>query len=182
MGEYEALRLGGRYVVPSGYTTCQRNKTTMRLVLNPLAVLGLALVLSRGAIADVPYKVDEYGALKCNEERARLDNLALVFENEQFSRDKAHLIVIVYGGRRDTRRNEVRERMAFVEHYLSIDRKIQRNRLKIIDGGFRESLTTELYIQPPSVEAKDLISATVSQKEVRFRKGTFRNRIRACGK
>ena len=108
---------------------------------------------------------------------ARLDNYAIELQNDP----SAQAVVIVYGGRRGTRRDEVWARMAYVRHYLAVNRAIGRGRITVFNGGFRESFATELYILPAGAYAKDLISPTVMSKDVRFRRGKVGNRIRACG-
>jgi hypothetical protein len=133
------------------------------------------LVTARGA-ADNPRKVDEYGAINCEDEMARLDNYAIELQNAPAAR----AIVILYGGRRDTRRDEVQARMAYIRYYLSANRGLDKGRIEVFNGGFRERLTTELYLIPAGADAKLLINPTVSQKDVRYRRGKVGNRIRAC--
>lgn len=107
---------------------------------------------------------------------ARLDNYAVELQNDA----SAQAVVIVYGGRHGTRRDEVQARMAYAKHYLVVYRGINRAHIKVFNGGFRESLTTELYLIPAGADAKLLISPTVSGKGVRFKRGKVSSRIRAC--
>jgi hypothetical protein len=71
------------------------------------------MVAQSSFAANTPRKVDEYGAINCEDEMARLDNYAIELQNDP----SAQAVVIVYGGRRGTRRDEVRARMAYVRHY-----------------------------------------------------------------
>jgi hypothetical protein len=126
--------------------------------------------------AHTPRKVDEYGAINCEYEMARLDNYAIELQNDP----SAQAVVIVYGGRRGTRRDEARARMAYAKYYLAVFRGIDRVRILVFNGGFRESFTTELWVLPVGADAKLFIHPTVSAKDVRFKKGKVGSRIRAC--
>lgn len=149
----------------------------MRLSIRLLTLIGLAFIAAQSSFAvNTPKKIDEYGAINCEDEMARLDNYAIELQNYA----SGQAVVIVYGGRRGTRRDEVRARMAYVRHYLAVNRGIDRGRINIFSGGFRESLTTELYIIPTGADAKLLINPTVRAEDVRFRRGRAGNRIRAC--
>jgi hypothetical protein len=125
----------------------------------------------------VPRKFDEYGALNCEDEMARLDNLASELQNDA----TVKALVVVYGGRRGTRRDEVRERLAFIRHYLTVKRSIRAERVMTFDGGFLESLRTDLWIIPAFADEKYLIQPTVQGKDVKFKRGKFGSRIRRCG-
>jgi len=149
----------------------------MRFSLGLLALIGLTLATAQDCFAaDTPRKIDEYGAVNCEDEMARLDNYAVELQSDA----SAQAVAIVYGGRRGTRRDEVRSRMAYVRHYLAVNRGIDRGRIKVFNGGFRESLATELYIIPAGADAKLLIRPTAAGKDVRFERGKVGNRIRAC--
>lgn len=149
----------------------------MRFPLRVTIFISLALISTRISFAaNTPGKIDEYGAITCEDEMARLDNYAVELQ----SNVSAQAVVIVYGGRRDTRRDEVRARAAYVRYYLTVNRKIDRGRIKLFNGGFRENVTTELYIIPAGADAKLLVNPTVAVKDVRFKRGKVGNRIRAC--
>jgi hypothetical protein len=105
-------------------------------------------------------KFDEYEKLPFEDEKARLDNFAIQLQNEPDSVG----YVIVYAGRR-ARINEAKEAAERTKRYLIKTHKINRKRVVTIDGGHREQLTTELYLQgrdlpPPPV------SPTVKRSEV----------------
>ena len=107
---------------------------------------------------------------------ARLDNYAIELQNAE----SAQAVVIIYGGRRGTRHDEVRARIAYVKYYLAVNRGIDRGRINAFNGGFREILTTELYIIPAGADAKLIISPTMTEKDVRFKRGKVGSRIQAC--
>ncbi|MDQ3816435.1 MAG: hypothetical protein M3362_01940 [Acidobacteriota bacterium] len=143
-----------------------------------LTLVGLAYMAVQSSFAaNTPRKVDEYGALNCEDEMARLDNYAVELQADV----TAKAVVVVYGGRRGTRRDEVRERLAFIRHYLTVNRSISGRRVLTFDGGFLESLRTDLWIIPSFADEKYLILPTVQGKDVKFRRGKFGNRIRRCG-
>lgn len=149
----------------------------MRFVIRFMALICLTLITAQvSSAANHPRKIDEYGAIPCDDEMARLDN----FANELQSYAEAQAIVIIYGGRHDTRRDEVRARTAYIRHYLAANRGIDRGRIKVFNGGFRESFTTELYLIPAGADATPLVLPTVRGKDVRFKRGKVGNRIRAC--
>jgi hypothetical protein len=152
----------------------------MRHAVRALALVGLTLTLAQSSFAaNYTRKFDEYGAINCEDEMARLDNYAIELQNVPTAR----AVVIVYGGRRGTRRDEVRARMAYAKYYLTAFRAIDRGRILVFNGGFRESLTTELYVVPAGADAGHSIAPTptVRPKEVRYKRGRVGSRIRACG-
>lgn len=107
-------------------------------------------------------KFDEYQKLSFEDEKARLDNFAILLQNEPGSIG----YVIVYAGRH-AHINEAKAVGERTKHYLVKTRKINKKRVIAIDGGHREQLTTELYLQgrdlpPPPV------SPTVKPSEVQI--------------
>ena len=102
-------------------------------------------------------KFDEYGNIRFNDEKARLDNYAIELQNEPGSQG----YIIAYGGRRGTA-GEALARGERAKNYLVNTRGIDAGRLTVVDGGYREDLTVELWIRPtgateptasPTVEA-----------------------------
>ena len=88
-----------------------------------------------------PRKFDEFGNVTCEDELARLDN----FTNELLNDANAQGYLIVYGGRRG-RRNEAKARAARMKFYLVRNRGLDAKRIITLDGGYREELTTELWV------------------------------------
>lgn len=141
---------------------------TMRSMLSILCALWLITAQSISLAAqEGARKVDEYGAVQCEDEMARLDNYLNEFQNSP----EARIAVIVYGGRRDTRRNEVRARMARIKYYLTVARGTDARRMVILDGGFRKNFTVELWLIPASSDASSLPAPTVRPQDVRYKKG-----------
>ena len=151
----------------------------MRHTLRILALICLTILTASDVCAvNNPRKVDEYGALICEDEMARLDNYAIELKNDATTK----AVVVVYGGRRGTMRDEVRERLAFIRHYLTVRHSIDGGRIMTFDGGFLEKLRADLWIIPGFADEKYLIQPTVQSKDVKFKRGKFGSRIRRCGR
>ena len=87
---------------------------------------------------------DQYGDLRFADEKSRLDNFAIQLMNEE----NAIGHIIVYAGRKATVA-EARLRANRARDYLINVRKINPERVKAVDGGYREDLSVHLYIAPP---------------------------------
>ena len=139
----------------------------IKYVLLPLNLL-LALGLLAGNLVAAPFvadsfpKFDEYGDITIGSEKARLDNFAIEL---QFKPNTVGYI-IVYGGRR-SRVGIARTRAVRARNFLVEYRGVPSERLVWIDGGYREELTTELYILPRGASAPTA-SPTVAPSEVKF--------------
>ena len=136
-------------------------KTTKTFILS----LSLISICLSNAIAE-PRKLDSFGALNCEDEMARLDNFAIELHNSP----ESQAYIIVYGGRRDTRRNEVRARLSRIRYYLINNRRIDSERIILVNGGHRERFTIELWLRPRN-EVAPVITPSVQPREVRFRRG-----------
>ncbi len=87
-----------------------------------------------------PTKFDEYGDIRFNDEKARLDNYAIQLQNSP----GAQGYIIAYGnceGAAQARADRAKD-------YLVNTRGIDAGRLVTIDGGCRSDLTVELWIVP----------------------------------
>ncbi len=92
-----------------------------------------------------PLKFDEYGNIKFNDEKARLDNFAIQLQNQPGST----ATIIVYGscaGEGQTRGDRAKD-------YLVNTRGIDAGRITVIDGGCRSDLTVQLWIVPAGATA-----------------------------
>jgi hypothetical protein len=107
------------------------------------------------APAPPPTKFDEYGDIRFNDEKARLDNYAIQLQNEP----GAQGYIIAYGnceGAAQARADRAKD-------YLVNTRGIDAGRIMTIDGGCRADLMVELWIVPqgataPTATATDTIS------------------------
>jgi len=87
-----------------------------------------------------PTKFDEYGNIRFNDEKARLDNYAIQLQNQPGST----ATIIVYGscgGEAQTRGDRAKD-------YLVNTRGIEAGRITVVDGGCRSDLTVQLWIVP----------------------------------
>jgi hypothetical protein len=87
-----------------------------------------------------PTKFDEYGNIRFNDEKARLDNYAIQLQNEPGSTGT----IIVYG----SCAGEAQQRGDRAKDYLVNTRGIEAGRITVVDGGCRSDLTVQLWIVP----------------------------------
>ncbi|HWS87444.1 MAG TPA: hypothetical protein VN282_10790 [Pyrinomonadaceae bacterium] len=106
-------------------------------------------------------KVDEYGNIRFNDEKARLDNYAIELQNDP----TAQGYLVCYGGRTG-RTGEAQRRCDRAKNYLVNTRGITADRIVTVDGGYREELTVELWVVP-SGATPPAASPTVDPSEVR---------------
>jgi len=105
---------------------------------------------------------DSYGAISWEDEKAHLDNFAIALQHDPDSIG----YIIVYAGRRACV-NEAKDRVLRAKKYVVETRGIQASRIKWIDGGYREELTT--ILQPAPRGAPELTaSPTLKPSEVQI--------------
>ena len=121
-------------------------------------------------------KIDEYGNIRFNDEKARLDNFAIELQNDP----TAQGYLVCYGGR-SGRAGEAQRRCDRARDYLVTTRGIDASRVVTVDGGFREDLTVELWIVPTGAEPPTA-SPTVDPSEVRTTAPTRRRGTRRRGR
>ncbi len=93
----------------------------------------------------VSRKFDEYGNIRFNDEKARLDNFAVQLQNEP----GATGYIIGYGtcdAEGETRANRAKD-------YLVNTRGIDASRIVVVNGGCTPELTVQLWIQPQGAAA-----------------------------
>ncbi|HEX8708925.1 MAG TPA: hypothetical protein VF723_11830 [Pyrinomonadaceae bacterium] len=88
---------------------------------------------------------DQYGDLRFNDEKARLDNFAIQLQQEPGTQG----YYVIFGGCE----GEAAQRSQRAIDYLVNNRQIDRGRLTVIDAGCRESLTVELWLCPTGAPA-----------------------------
>jgi len=120
----------------------------------------------------VARKVDEYGNIRFNDEKARLDNFAIELQNDPTSQG----YLICYGGRRG-RAGEAQARCDRAKNYLVTTRGIDASRVVTVDGGYREDLTVELWVVPTGAQPP-AASPTVDPSEVKATAAPRRGRRR----
>ena len=93
----------------------------------------------------VAVKFDEYGNIKFNDEKARLDNYAIQLQNQPGSQG----VIIAYG----SCEGEAQARADRAKDYLVNTRGIEAGRITTIDGGCRSDLTVQLWVVPTGADA-----------------------------
>jgi len=93
----------------------------------------------------VARKFDEYGNIRFNDEKARLDNYAIELQNQPGSGGT----IVAFG----TCAGEAQARADRAKDYLVNTRGIDAGRLTTVDGGCREALAVELWIVPNGAAA-----------------------------
>jgi hypothetical protein len=106
--------------------------------------------------------IDQYGDIRWDDEKPRLDNFAIELQNDPTT--KGH--VTCYGGRVG-RAGEARRRCARAKRYLSGYRGIPAARIVTLDGGYLEEFTVALWVVPSGATPPPP-SPTVDPREVRF--------------
>ena len=94
-----------------------------------------------------PKRFDEFPSIAFDDDKARLDNLAIELQNNP----GAQGFIIAYSGRR-SRAGEADRMGARAVSYLVDKRGISRNRLIFINGGYRETNAFELWLVPQGAE------------------------------
>src|SRR4029450_10409178 len=90
-------------------------------------------------------KFDEYGNIKFNDEKARLDNYAIQLQNQPGSQG----YIIAYG----SCEGDAPARADRAKDYLVNTRGIEAGRITTIDGGCRSDLTVQLWVVPTGADA-----------------------------
>ncbi|MBA2733332.1 MAG: hypothetical protein H0U54_10625 [Acidobacteria bacterium] len=139
-----------------------------------VAAVNLSLFLMFAAVSlasSEARKFLEYGTAEanCETEMAHLDNYAITIQNAP----EMKAYVVVYGGRQGTARSELQARRARIKRYLINERAIEPARVFVVDGGFRESLTIELWLLPIGAELPKA-KPTVSPREVKYKRAKYR--------
>jgi hypothetical protein len=100
-------------------------------------------------------KFDEYGNIRFNDEKARLDNYAIQLQNQP----GAQGYIIAYG----SCAGEAQARADRAKDYLVNTRGIDAGRIVTMDGGCRSDLSVELWIvpsgaTPPAASTDNIVS------------------------
>jgi hypothetical protein len=108
-----------------------------------------------------PKRFDEFPSIAFDDDKARLDNLAIELQNNP----GATGYVIAYAGR-NSRVGEADRMGRRAADYLSATRGISRDRIVTINGGYRDANTFELWLVPQGAEAPHA-TPTVSPDQIR---------------
>lgn len=134
---------------------------------------------ARGADAPAPpvpsptRGIDEYGNISFEDEKARLDNVAIELQSDPTAKG----LITCYGGRVG-RAGEARRRCARAKRYLVGHRHIPAAQILTVDGGYRQDRTVTIWVVPEGVTPPPP-SPTVDPSEVRFIRGKAKRRPRS---
>ena len=109
----------------------------------------------------VAQEYDECNSCSLNDQKARLDNLAVELQNDPSLR----AYIIAYGGRMSPL-GQVEKLMSRAREYLVAHRGIDASRLTVVNGGFREEDSVEAWLVP-SGAAPPQPTPTVQMSEVK---------------
>jgi len=108
----------------------------------------------------VAREFDECNNCTFDDQKARLDNLAVELQNDPSTRG----YILAYGGRMSPM-GQVDKLMSRARDYLVTQRGIDASRLVVVNGGFREEDSVELWLVPSGASAP-LPTPTVQAGEV----------------
>lgn len=120
----------------------------------------VSLVAPLEKVVIVAREFDECHNCTYDDQKARLDNLAVELQNDPSTR----AYILAYGGRMSPL-GQVEVLMSRAREYLVAQRGIDASRLTVINGGFREGDSVELWVVPsgaaapratPTVQAGDV--------------------------
>ena len=143
-----------------------------------VVLIPLLAVCINGSSPTVPTEsFDIFGDIHCEDEWAHLDNFAIQLQQQPL----AHGYIIFYGGShfrgRLPKRGEAAARAARLKPYLVNVRGIPSKRVIVIDGGYKDSWTAELWIVPPGASAPVPVSL-IPKSQIKFGKGRVTARFR----
>jgi hypothetical protein len=108
---------------------------------------------------------DQYGDIKFEDEKARLDNFAIQLSNEPLTTG-----YILMSAGQVTFEKEAAERLARAKSWVVDVREVDSNRVVTIDCGFSRDLTIQLYIAALGVSPPTCSNIEVPFSEVKFTK------------
>jgi hypothetical protein len=112
----------------------------------------------------VAQEFDECNSCSLNDQKARLDNLAVELQNDPSTR----AYIIAYGGRMSPL-GQSQKLMSRAREYLVSHRGIDASRLTVVNGGFREEDSVELWLVPSGAAAPQP-TPTVQMGDVKTRR------------
>jgi len=125
-------------------------------------------------IAD-PRKFDEWGDIAFTDEKARLDNAAI-----QLRHDPGYIIYLVISAGKTACVGEARARGIRARNYLVRKRNVKPGQIVWIDGGYQDTVTTEVWIWPPAMKPPTVFPEfSLKPNQVTLQSGC-RIKCRAC--
>ena len=112
----------------------------------------------------VAREFDECNNCTFDDQKARLDNLAVELQNDPTTR----AYIIAYGGRMSPV-GQVEKLMTRAKEYMVTERGINASRFTVVNGGYREEDSVELWVVPSGAAAPQA-TPTVQAGEIKRRK------------
>ena len=153
----DSTGLGGQRIIAT--LTADDGSSDPTCAQTAQAVSIIAAVEKRVIVAQ---EFDECNSCSNDDQKARLDNLAVELQNDPSTR----AYIFAYGGQLSPL-GQVEKLMSRARDYLITQRGIDASRLVVVNGGFREEDSVELWIVPsgaaapkatPTVQAGDVKS------------------------
>ena len=117
-------------------------------------------------IRDPPSKFDEWMSLPFRDEKARLDNLAI-----HWQQSSGHVIhIVIYAGKK-TCVGESEARWARIRDWLVRERGIPADKITWVNGGYREQPTVTCWLWPLVLGNPPEPFGALSPSEVKILKG-----------
>ena len=155
----DSTGLGGQRIIAT--LTADDGSSDPACVQSAQAVAVIAPIKK---IAIVAREYDECNHCTFDDQKARLDNLAVELQNDPTTR----AYIIAYGGRMSPV-GQVEKLMTRAQEYIVTQRGISASRLTVVNGGYREDDSVELWIVPSGASAPQA-TPTVQAGEIKRRK------------
>src|SRR5215208_1086035 len=159
----DSTGLGGQRIVAT--LTADDGSSDPTCAQSAQAVSIIAALEKRVIVAQ---EFDECNSCSYDDQKARLDHLAVELQNDPATR----AYILAYGGRMSPL-GQVEKLMSRARDYLITQRGIDASRLVVVNGGFREEDSVELWIVPggaaapqatPTVQAGDVKAAPARRR------------------
>jgi hypothetical protein len=115
--------------------------------MKPALIIIVFCVISSAVRGDIARKFDEWGDIPFSDEKARLDNAAI-----QLRHDQGYIIYLVISAGKTACVGEARARGIRAKNYLVRERGVKERQIVWIDGGYQDTVTTEVWIWPPNMK------------------------------
>src|SRR5262245_23170683 len=114
--------------------------------MKAVLVISLVLIVTSIGHGDIARKFDEWHDIPFSDEKARLDNAAL-----QLRRDRGYIIYLVIYAGKNACVGEAQARGMRAKNYLVRKRHVSPQQVIWIDGGYQDTVTTEVWVWPPKM-------------------------------
>jgi hypothetical protein len=162
------LKLGVRCGDDIQHLWLNMNMQTLKSILVIFSLL--LVIIGDSSAAAESRNIDEVNNYNWEELMLRLDFCAVLLQNEP----AASAYIIVYDGQR-SRHGEVQGWMHCIKNYMEKLRGMASNRVRVVNGGYREDKAVELWLVTPA-DNLPKATPTINPKDVKFRKGRVKKK------